>query len=134
MSVAPREPLNRFYLATVLVLMLIVPGAFTIVESLRGDGHLASIAAATGKWFVFWAIGVRLFSAGIRQATKPALVAGGVAEVAGGSAARRDSLRLGDSIRIRVGRVSLPASSIGVAAAVASGSCCSRSASWPAPG
>jgi hypothetical protein len=71
---AHREPLNRFYLTTVLVLMLVVPGACTIVESLRSDGQLLS-AAVAGKWFVFWAIGVRLCSAGIRQATKPAFTA-----------------------------------------------------------
>jgi hypothetical protein len=28
-----------------------------------------------GKWFVFWAIGIRLFTAGLRQAAKPAFTA-----------------------------------------------------------
>ena len=73
-AIARRERLNTFYLVTVLGLMLVVPGACTIVESLRNDGRLLSVAAA-GKWFVFWAIGVRLCSAGIRQAIKPAFTA-----------------------------------------------------------
>jgi len=73
-AVPHREPLNRFYLVTVLALMLIVPGACTIVESLGSSGHLVSVPTA-GKWFVFWAIGVRLCSAGVRQAIRPAFTA-----------------------------------------------------------
>ena len=32
-------------------------------------------AQLTGKWFIFWAIGIRLFTAGIKQASDPAFTA-----------------------------------------------------------
>ncbi len=62
--------INKFYLSTVLLLMLVLP-----VVSILIDRHYqpnGSLIALTGKWFVFWAIGMRLFTAGIRQVAKPA--------------------------------------------------------------
>jgi hypothetical protein len=33
---------------------------------------------SVGKWFIFWAIGIRLFLAGIKQASSPAFTASGI--------------------------------------------------------
>ena len=61
------------YLINVLVVMLILPVVSVTVECLT---HSSTFGwALIGKWFVFWAIGVRLFTAGIRQVAKPAFTA-----------------------------------------------------------
>lgn len=62
------------YFAIVLLLMGILPVASILVE------HFAVAASADvwtliGKWFVFWAVGVRLATAGIRQIVQPAFTA-----------------------------------------------------------
>lgn len=61
------------YLINVLVVMLILPVVSITVECLAHSSILGW--ALIGKWFVFWAIGVRLFTAGIRQVAKPAFTA-----------------------------------------------------------
>lgn len=61
------------YLINVLVTMLIMPVASiaTVVLLIGKPLHWPLI----GKWFVFWAIGIRLFIAGLRQIIKPAFTA-----------------------------------------------------------
>jgi hypothetical protein len=49
--------------------MLILPLASTLIDLHYHDQ--ADLIAIGGKWFVFWAVGVRLLIAGVRQATKP---------------------------------------------------------------
>ncbi len=65
---------NRVYVTTVVLLLAILPVASMAVE--RG---VAAVPpdwwALGGKWFTFWAAGVRLLLAGIRQTTKPAFTA-----------------------------------------------------------
>jgi len=51
---------------------LVLPVLSLLIDS--GHSHTFSLELA-GKWFVFWAIGVRLFTAGIRQITKPGFTA-----------------------------------------------------------
>ena len=63
--------ISKIYLFSVLSFMLIFPG-ISIVTDYRAD---ESILLLTGKWFVFWAIGIRLFTAGIKQVLKPAFTA-----------------------------------------------------------
>ena len=65
----PKIPL---YLISVLFFMLILPGGSAVWEHYRGSDFGWVLI---GKWFVFWAIGMRLLVAGIRQATKPAFTA-----------------------------------------------------------
>ena len=62
------------YLLNVLLTMLILPIASIVLVSvvLRTSKFDWSLI---GKWFVFWAIGVRLFIAGVRQIIKPAFTA-----------------------------------------------------------
>lgn len=62
------------YFATVILLLLIFPVASVTIETLR-SGEAASLMFLIGKWFVFWAVGVRLFIAGARQVVQPRFTA-----------------------------------------------------------
>jgi len=57
------------YFVAVILLLLIFPAASVIAES------RAVSLALIGKWFVFWAAGIRLFIAGIRQVAQPRFTA-----------------------------------------------------------
>jgi len=62
------------YFAIVFCLMLIAPvGAIVIEHSLLHSA--APLMALVGKWFVFWAAGVRLALAGLRQYFDPRFTA-----------------------------------------------------------
>jgi hypothetical protein len=50
--------------------MFVLPLVSIAIESIFFTN--SNLIFLTGKWFVFWAIGIRLFSAGIKQATNPA--------------------------------------------------------------
>jgi hypothetical protein len=54
-----------------------LPCISIIIEILTGKQFL-TIISLMGKWFIFWAIGVRLLIAGIKQATNPAFTAAGI--------------------------------------------------------
>ena len=61
------------YIAVVLLTMLILPAGSVWLD------HAAHPAAAlmllVGKWFVFWGVGVRLGTAGLRQMLQPGFTA-----------------------------------------------------------
>ena len=59
--------------------MLVLPAARVIVEALW-FGSAADVMLLVGKWFVFWAVGVRLFIAGVRQA-QPQFTAKSIFEI-----------------------------------------------------
>jgi hypothetical protein len=62
------------YFIIVLLLMFLAPLGSIGVE----HWHLhsaASLIALTGKWFVFWSVGVRLLLAGLRQYFQPSFTA-----------------------------------------------------------
>jgi hypothetical protein len=63
----------NIYFVSVALFMLLLPLVSTLIEIKRNDLSLSLLIA--GKRLIFWAIGVRLFIAGIRQATKPAFTA-----------------------------------------------------------
>jgi len=66
---------GKLYLWVVLLFMLILP----VVSILINSAYTYGISIALiGKWFVFWAIGVRLLTAGIRQVLKPEFTAKGI--------------------------------------------------------
>ena len=67
----PRE--INFFLLIVLLLMVIFPILSIGIECviLSRALHLVLV----GKWFLFWAVGVRLFTAGIKQSINPAFTA-----------------------------------------------------------
>jgi len=64
-----KEQISRGYLASLLLLMVVVPAVSVWVDYAPNTGN--SLMFLVGKWFVFWAIGVRLFAAGLRQVSRP---------------------------------------------------------------
>lgn len=66
------EP-NKFYIISVTVLTFVVPALCFLVE------HFACSSALTfelfSKWFIFSAVGLRLFLAGVKQVKNPAFTA-----------------------------------------------------------
>jgi hypothetical protein len=62
------------YLVTVVLLLFVLPAASVVIETLWAAGS-ADVLLLIGKWFVFWAVGVRLFIAGIRQVVQPQFTA-----------------------------------------------------------
>src|SRR6478609_6215113 len=68
------------YWLMIVGLMGVLPIGSVLLEWLFLDGGggpagPAGLVALIGKWFVFWAIGVRLFLAGLRQIADPAFTA-----------------------------------------------------------
>ena len=61
------------YLVSILLLVLILPIAFILFQWLISKAPFGWLLI--GKWYVFWAVGIRLFIAGARQVTKPAFTA-----------------------------------------------------------
>jgi hypothetical protein len=62
------------YFAVVILLLLIFPAASVIAQDIVSR-HAVSILFLIGRWFVFWAVGVRLFIAGARQVIQPRFTA-----------------------------------------------------------
>jgi hypothetical protein len=62
------------YFVFVILLMLVLPVISMTAESVW-SAHTSSITFLTGKWFVFWGVGVRLFIAGARQVIQPRFTA-----------------------------------------------------------
>ena len=60
------------YLVVILALMVVLPVASAVVEMW---GTAADPALAAARWFTFWAVGVRLLSAGLRQVIQPSFTA-----------------------------------------------------------
>ena len=66
------------YLAVVVILMVLAPLASLAYEVAAGHGGWVFLA---GKWFVFWAVGVRLLIAAARQIAKPEFTARDIFEI-----------------------------------------------------
>jgi hypothetical protein len=64
-----KEPISKGYLASLLLLMVLLPAVSVWVDYAPYAGN--TLILLVGKWFVFWAIGVRLFAAGLRQVSRP---------------------------------------------------------------
>ena len=60
------------YRASILLMMVFLPLISILVEN-RIDGAPWTLLIA--KWFVFWALGVRVFLAGVMQVTRPRFTA-----------------------------------------------------------
>jgi hypothetical protein len=58
------------YIATVIGLMLVCPVVSIVLEVVVRNHDVFETAIAE-KWFVFWAMGVRLLLAGLRQIVQP---------------------------------------------------------------
>lgn len=66
------------YAASVLLLLFVIPAASVAAEVLL---HGGSLWVLTAKWFVFWAVGARLFIAGIFQTLRPQMTAHSIFEI-----------------------------------------------------
>jgi hypothetical protein len=69
----PVKKNNYFFLIMNISLALILP-----VLSIAGETILDNASFTwelIGKWFIFWAVGIRLFTAGINQASNPGFTA-----------------------------------------------------------
>jgi hypothetical protein len=68
------------YFVTVILLLLILPLTSMAAQAVLSH-HTLSILFLTGRWFTFWAIGVRLFIAGVRQVVQPRFTAEEIFEI-----------------------------------------------------
>jgi hypothetical protein len=62
------------YFVVVILLLLVLPVASIALETALSP-HAVSRLLLVGKWFVFWAAGVPLFIAGLRQVIQPRFTA-----------------------------------------------------------
>jgi hypothetical protein len=62
------------YLVSVVLLLAVLPATSVILEAVLAP-HGVSIMGLVGKWYVFWACGIRLLLAGIRQVLQPRFTA-----------------------------------------------------------
>ena len=62
------------YLVIVILLMFVCPAVWVVFE-LVSSHHSVSATFLIAKWYVFWAVGIRLFTAGVRQALQPQFTA-----------------------------------------------------------
>lgn len=62
------------YYITVVLFMLVCPLLFAVAEA-SGAHHSESLLFLIGKWYVFWAVGIRGSSAGLWQALRPQFTA-----------------------------------------------------------
>lgn len=58
------------YAYAVILIMIVMPAISILAEAMM-PGASTDIVWLTGKWVVFWSLGVRLFIAGIVQILKP---------------------------------------------------------------
>lgn len=65
---------DKFFLYSVILLMLILP-LISILIDFEYFRHNNSLISLIGKWFIFWAVGLRQFTAGLRQIFKPRFTA-----------------------------------------------------------
>lgn len=72
------------YFASVILLLFVFPIASVAINAhLRPD---IGILVLIGRWFTFWAVGVRLFIAGIRQVVQPEFTAHEIFQIPGKAA------------------------------------------------
>jgi hypothetical protein len=62
------------YLIIVILFLLVCPLASAAIEAFRFHENLTSLVLI-GRWWTFWAVGVRLLTAGIRQVLQPRFTA-----------------------------------------------------------
>ena len=70
------------YLVMVVCLLFVFPIISIITEMFLFKSS-TGILLLVGKWFVFWAVGIRLFTAGLRQAIQPRFTAENILGIKG---------------------------------------------------
>ncbi len=74
MQPQPNSQPNKPYLFFIILLMFVLPSLSVIIEHYAGKEQ-SSLINLVGKWFIFWAVGLRLFIAGLRQTLNPSFTA-----------------------------------------------------------
>lgn len=74
------------YLALLVLIMFVLPIVSIVIELVAAPG--AGVVFLIGKWFVFWAVGIRLFTAGVRQIAGPDFTAKQIFDIADPKAAK----------------------------------------------
>jgi hypothetical protein len=111
------------YLVMILGLMIVAP-VVSIVSEYSAGGGAGDLLLLAGKWFVFWAVGIRLFTAGLSQSFRPEFTAG---NILGARSADRSVLQIVQELGFAnlgfglIGILSLPFGGWIVPAAVAGG-------------
>ncbi len=72
-AASSRPGKKNSYLAMNMLLLIILPVCSLLAE--HTIEHETYSWQLLGKWFIFWAVGIRLFTAGISQASNPAFTA-----------------------------------------------------------
>jgi len=62
------------YIVLVILVMFVCPALFVVGATVTSH-HAASVYFLIAKWYVFWAVGIRMFGAGVRQVLQPAFTA-----------------------------------------------------------
>lgn len=70
------------YLVTVVLLLFVLPVGSIVIDHTHFHAA-APLMMLVGRWFVFWANGVRLFIAGLRQAFRPRFTSEGIFGIKG---------------------------------------------------
>ena len=70
---AGRKRTTLMYVATLVLLMLVLPALSIAIEAATTHGPLSLLLI--GRWFVFWSVGMRLLLAGVRQIVQPGYTA-----------------------------------------------------------
>jgi hypothetical protein len=70
---ARKEDVNKLYVASVLTMTFVLPLAGWAAQAFFADAAFSFRLFCA--WFIFFAVGLRLFLAGIRQTTKPEFTA-----------------------------------------------------------
>lgn len=68
------------YLLSIVLLLGVFPVVSVAVDALAFHGA-ADLVGTVGRWFVFWAVGVRLLVAGLRQVAQPQFTAVTIFEI-----------------------------------------------------
>jgi hypothetical protein len=74
MATTEQASLSKGYLATVVGLMLFLPSVSILLARVAFASQAATFDLV-GEWFLFWGVGVRLATAGLRQSLNPEFTA-----------------------------------------------------------
>jgi len=71
----PGKPgLSKGYLVGIIALTIVLPAVSVFIEMVVHNNAPVSVVLV-GKWFIFWASGMRLFVAGLKQVLQPGFTA-----------------------------------------------------------
>jgi hypothetical protein len=69
--------MSDMYLVMIVGLMIVAP-IVSVASEFAVGGGTGDLLLLVGKWFVFWAVGIRLFTAGLSQSLRPEFTAGNI--------------------------------------------------------